>query len=502
VRKYLRQFEITATRSGEEMRMLKVLVSLSLVTLYTLSSFTATTTTASTNVQPLSSGPYPLSWNATPIPFSPGPFLTVGPDIRVTNSIADQNEVSIAINPVNPPNLLIGANDGRGPENDGKASWCGAYASFDGGLHWTTGLLPHMGALAWDTWAADPSVAFDLQGNAYFACLGYVPRSSPPWIMNNTIAVAKSVDGGRTFLPPVSVVSVAASPPFHDKPYIAVDVSPTSPYKNNVYISWTNFSTFGGPSPIYFSRSVDGGMSFSTPVKISGSLLNNQGSQPSVGPNGEVYVSFLNYRPSLPNKLYIAVSLDGGVTFQAPSFVTDVYNPESPFDGRLPPGSYRVPTLPSIAVDISNGPYRGSVYVVWQDKRLGNADIFIAYSRDGGVSWSIPVKVNNDATINHQFFPFVSVAPTGRVDVVFYDRRNDPNNFLFDVFAAISFNGGASFWNRRITDRLINPGPTNFIGDYIGVTSLNNLLFPAWCDLRDGNEEIYMERTPVIRLSL
>jgi len=473
-------------------RAVKVGISLLLAAVFLIPIFIPNVE-ASSDTQFQAINPRPRLNNFTPIPIMPDRLLYPGPDVRVTINDFDQNEVSVAVNPTNHSNLLIGANDARGPNGTGNAWWCGAYYSFDEGKTWTERLVPQTGALALSQYSADPSVMFDLQGNAYYTCLGYTPLAVPPYIQNNVIAVAKSLDGGMTFQPPVPVVVAQSSPPFHDKPYMAIDKSLSSPYRGNIYVSWTNFTNFaGGTSPIYFSRSVDGGLSFSNPIKISGAQLYDQGSQPGVGPNGEVYVSFVSYVAS-QIKLYVTRSLDGGVTFDEPIFITNIVDPGS----SLPPGDYRTPTIPSIGVDVSNGPYSGTVYVVFQDGQTGNSDIYIVYSRDRGQIWFGPIKVNNDATSNQQFFPFISVSPFGRVDVVFYDRRNDPMDFLLDIYAGISFDGGGNFKNRRITDNPINPGTSDFIGDYIGVASIHNAFFPGWCGFVGSNEEIFMEKTPI-----
>jgi hypothetical protein len=90
------------------------------------------------------------------------------------------------------------------------------------------------------------------------------------------------------------------------------------------------------------------------------------------------------------------------------------------------------------------------------------------------VTWSAPVKANTNAASNTDHFqPAVSSDKSGRVAVCFYDRRNDPNNFMIDRYCANSTNGGASFTNTRITtksflsvvsqDVLI---AANYMGDY------------------------------------
>jgi len=466
------------------MRTASVVLSIVIGLLFLLPATASAGTEGTAKLSSKSYGPMPSVLAIPPVPVPPGSIKVPSPDIRVTNSPQGQNEVTVTINPVNPLNIVMGANDLRAWDGSGSDYWCGVYTTFNAGATWNMGLMPHTGALAWDYAAGDPSAAFDLNGNVYFTCLGFV-RTNP--ISNNTISVTKSTDGGLTWGTPVAIVNAATTPPFHDKPYMAVDVSTASPYKNNVYVSWTNF-TSSGTSPIYFSRSTNGGASFSTPMKISGTLNLCQGSQPSVGPNGEVYVSFLSYAGI--DKLYVVKSTNGGATFGTPVFVSNVVDP-----GDLP--EYRrTPTIPSSATDISSGPYSGAVYVVWQDGARGNHDVLLSYSRDGGATWSTAKRVNDDVGTTSQFFPFVSVSKTGRVDVVFYDRRNDPSDFLLDVYAGMSHDGGVTFRNKRITDKSYNSGAGQpFIGDYIGVASLDYSFYPGWCGFVGADTEIFTERT-------
>ena len=72
-----------------------------------------------------------------------------------------------------------------------------------------------------------------------------------------------------------------------------------------------------------------------------------------------------------------------------------------------------------------------------------------------------------------QFFQWLAVDPsTGAVNVIFYDRRQDPENRKTLVTLARSSDQGQSFTNYRWS---LSPfsGYGEFIGDYIGVTALD-----------------------------
>ena len=99
-------------------------------------------------------------------------------NIQVNNPTASYpEEVSIAVNPADPHNVVAGSNLNY------------AYSSHDGGRTWGTGTLRSAMFGVW----GDPSVIFDADGNAYYGHLSN-PPSPGYWI--DRIVVQKSTDGG------------------------------------------------------------------------------------------------------------------------------------------------------------------------------------------------------------------------------------------------------------------------------------------------------------------
>src|SRR5439155_8951058 len=178
-------------------------------------------------------------------------------------------------------------------------------------------------------------------------------------------------------------------------------------------------------SHIYWARSRDGGRSFSPARRISdqpGGAADDsntvEGAMPAAGPGGEVYVVWAG-----PKGLVFKKSSDGGW-----SFGEDRILAQTPGGWDFPvAGLSRHNGLPVTGVDRSRGPHRGSLYVTWIDKRHGDPDVFLLASRDGGSTWSEPVRVNDDAKGNgkEQLFAWLAVDPRdGSVNVIFYDRRH------------------------------------------------------------------------------
>lgn len=132
-----------------------------------------------------------------------------------------------------------------------------------------------------------------------------------------------------------------------------------------------------------------------------------------------------------------------------------------------------------------------------------DADIFFARSLDGGATWSAPVRVNDDAGINDQFFPWMTVQPNGNIVVIFGDRREDPGDTRYNIFIATSTDGGVSFRaNKKVTAYPSHPNTQffgSFIGDHFGLASGPAVVYVAWMDTRDqGSQDAWVGVGPPV----
>jgi hypothetical protein len=394
-------------------------------------------------------------------------------NIRVSNvSSTDPEEVTIAINTQNPNQLAAGANIKY------------FYYSNDAGLSWTQKTLTS----TLGVWG-DPVVIYDGLGHLYFAHLSN--PISGYWI--DRIVVQKSTDNGITWNDGAGVGF--NHPKKQDKEWLAVDLQDT-PYKNYIYMSWTEFDNYGTSNPadssrILFSRSTDHGITWANPIKISdvsGNCIDSdnttEGAVPTVGPNGEIYIAWAG-----PLGIVMDRSFDGGVTWGNDIFVTDQ---PGGWDFSIP-GISRCNGMPVTMCDTSFTDTRGNLYVMWSDQRNGtdNTDVFIIKSTDHGSTWGPRIKVNDDITARHQFFAWSSIDQiTGFIYVTFYDRRNT-TGAATDVYVARSIDGGETFDNFKVSQSSFTPTSSVFFGDYTNIASYDRKVYPIWMRMDGVNLSVW-----------
>jgi len=388
------------------------------------------------------------------------PNVTVNQD----TAAAPQNETNIVVDPNNPLRVVAGANDyvtrTWACTQDGTPcsalgdGYSGTYFSNDGGDTWAGvssdpthlgTLIPGVTRLTGGQYDAggDPSLAFDSQGNVFYAGLGF-DRTAPP----NTVAVNKGTfdsSGQLTWGPPTFINPTTAPSTLNDKEWIAADWHVSSPFRDRVYVSWTRFifNAHDGSfvqAPIFFAYSTDGGATFSDPQNISGNVLYDQGSRPVVGYDGTVYVFWDGAkRLSTLDSTYVAKSTDGGVTFSKPVAI-------STLQAAIPPANtaFRNDSFPA-----ADAAPNGDLYAAWSTQmsnsgglcptRTNNGcHLTAVYSKstDAGATWSAPVPIfaaldaSNRTAVGYPapdglaapaarrvdtFWPAVAISQSGRV---------------------------------------------------------------------------------------
>lgn len=402
--------------------------------------------------------------------------------VRITEPAALRPaEVAVAINPANPDNIIAASFQYSRTLLPRATSF--VYVTTDGGQTWQTNANPNPQNLV----QGDDAITFGADGAAYHVNISFEGiRVERPRRAESGILVSASRDGGQTWGEPVPVINhINSVTPFEDKPAIVADNANGSPYKGNVYLAWTRFDVYGTTDPechsqIYFSRSTDGGKTFAMPFRISdvgGDCRDSdntvEGAVPATGPHGEVYVVWAGAQGLVCDK-----STDGGLTFGKDRVIGEM---PGGWDFEMP-GLDRANGMPVTAVDLSQGPQRGTLYVNWIDARNGDPDVFVAASHDGGETWTQPVRVNDDPIRNGkaQFFTWLAVDPVdGSLNVAFYDRH-DTTGTLTGLTFARSTDGGRTFVNYKINQTPFACDPKVFFGDYLGVAAYGGRVVAAY----------------------
>jgi len=381
---------------------------------------------------------------------------------------AGVSEPSIIVNPVNTNEMVAGANINH------------YYFSDDGGLSWSSGTLSSSYGVA-----GDPCIIADYNGDFYYFHLS--SPSGGSWL--DRIVCQKSTDQGQTWNNG-SFAGLNGSKD-QDKEWVIVDEN-----NNNLYMCWTQFDSYGSSSPsdysnIIFSKSTNGGMSWSEGIQInevSGDCIDEdntvEGAVPAVGPNGEIYVAWAG-----PEGLVFDRSTDEGENW----LDEDIFIGEIPggWDYSIS-GIYRCNGLPVTCCNLADGPYRGDIYVNWTDQRNGtdDTDVWFAKSSDGGNTWTEAIRVNNDPPGHQQFFTWMTVDQvTGYIWFVFYDRRNYEDNNT-DVYMAVSMDGGDTFNNFKVSESPFLPYSGTFFGDYTNISAHDHVVRPIWMRLEGSYPKI------------
>lgn len=377
------------------------------------------------------------------------------------------NEPSIAVDPTQPNRMAIGWRQfDTVASNFRQAGW--GYTG-DGGRSWT---FP--GVIDPGVFRSDPVLDADADGNLFYNSL---TASGPSFSCN----VYKSTDGGMTW-------DAGAYAYGGDKQWMTIDRT-GGIGRGNIYAFWTaQFSACFGS----FTRSYDGGQTFLACSSIPGSP---QWGTLAVGPDGELYIAGNGFKvvksttlqdENLPVQFDFntTVSLDGT---QAVS--------QGPNPGGLLGQAW-------IAVDHSTGPTRGNVYLLCSVDRSSTSDpldVMFSRSTDGGQTWSAPVRVNDDpGNSAYQWFGTMSVAPNGRIDVIWNDTRNDPGGYDSELYYAYSTDAGVSWSANEALSPAFDPHVgwpnQNKIGDYYDMVSDRVGANLAYAATFNGEQDVYYLR--------
>src|SRR6266699_2585633 len=290
----------------------------------------------------------------------------------------------------------------------------------------------------------DPNAAFDTKGRVYQTTLPFNAFWGGSTLHpDGEIDVSYSDDMGRHWvkgnggvpLEPPNNASALQLGHVEDKQWIAVNDIPGSPFQDHVYSTWDVIN--GKTTKIRVAVSRDRGLSFSRAITLTSPSQSgpvNSSSYPSIDAAGNVYLGYESdpVNGNGPSRDFVTRTPDDGVNWgpfvRAAAFTVH----------RLPNTTGRLGIPESFAASPT---YPGHLYVAYEDWDGTQMDVKFTQSTDGGLTWSAPVKVNDNVDApgqpTDQFQPEVAAAPNGAVAVAFYDRRascpNDPSVLPADV---------------------------------------------------------------------
>lgn len=396
--------------------------------------------------------------------------------------VTAQNSPVVVVNPTDANNLVVVS------RVDLPRFECGVHVSLDGGSSFRETPLPISGS------CFAPDAAFGPDGTLFVAFTIFSASAEPATVPGG-LWVSSSGDGGRSLGAPV-----LASGPLAFQARLAAD--PARP--GRLFLTWVqaaDTSGFGFASsgnPVVMSRSEDGGSTWTRPrpinpatrARVVAPVPLSTGEAGLVVAYLDVGDDRLDYHGAHGGRggepfpglwqLVAARSVDGGQTWHE-SVVDAGVTPAHRFLQLSPP-------TPSLAADGRH------LYAAFSDGRAGDADVWLWHSTDAGGSWGQAERVNDTPLGDgrSQHLPALAVAPGGRVDVVYYDRRGDPEDVLGEVSLQSSFDRGHSFTTRvgladQVFDSRRGLGSDRGMADLgsrLGVVATDRGTLAVWSDTR------------------
>ena len=364
-----------------------------------------------------------------------GPFTSfqVNVDANGNNIVGDAaNEPSISVDPTDGNKIAIGWRQ--------FDTWMSNFREAGVGYTTDAGLTWHFpGPLDNGVFRSDPVTNSDETGTFFYLSL----------LVNNFCGdIWRSTNGGQnwTELHPDGAAHSG------DKEWFTVDRTPTSMGHGHQYQFWTEFfaCTFGG-----FSRSIDGGATWQTPISIPNSP---QWGTLDVASNGNLFIGGGN-SGSIFWCIRSTNAKNPAVTPTFDQITTVNMGGSLLFGGTVNPGGLVGQIF--LAVDRSGGPTNNNIYMIASVRPPGGngTNVMFARSTNGGASFSAPQRINDDPVnpSKWHWFGTLGVAPNGRIDSVWYDTRNAANNIDSQLFYSFSTDGGVTWSPNVAVSTSFNP---------------------------------------------
>lgn len=393
----------------------------------------------------------------------------------------------VVADPKDPQHVIVA-------DTDLLAAKCGWHTTYDGGKTWVDGVFdlpsgytscrinaPSGGHVP------SGSIVIGMYGKVY-AVFGSAKVTDSG---RESVLVATSLDGGKTFLP--AKVAVAPQPGYAlARPLLTVGRG-ASGVDELLLSFWGCHQVTSGTSSgtacdeALFSKSDDGGDTYSPAILVNQPPAGQNPSQPAIGPNGALYMTYQVRFSNGPVDLYLASSRDAGITWTSSKIDT-----ENMIGLQYDPAK--------LVVD----PKSGALYTVWADTRTGSPQVFFEKSTNRGMTWSQAALLSPDPTMvtGGSRDPSIDIAPNGRIDVAYYWTAPEmPNDD--QVYLDSSSDGGTTFNVRQVNPKPIDrtlgyTGPINSLGE-VGnqyppeVASLDGAAYVVWSDTAAATKQTETE---------
>lgn len=300
----------------------------------------------------------------------------------------------------------------------------------------------------------NPTVISDVAGNSTIPQLEVSGNDVyAGWIDNSAgkfgAKFAKSADGGNSFGREVNLGNIGGAP----------DNIRIAQYEGSVGAVWQSFSE--NRSSIAFAISNNNGANFSGPIQISGNAKDS--AFPQIAMSGSnVYVSWLERTAGDVTNVFFAKSDDGGKSFSTPVAITNHTGNSG---------------IPKMTADKDN------IYLMWEDNRKNNYDIFLVASNDSGKTFGAPVNISQN--------PGNSGAPQMIINGdSIYAVWMDDSSGNFDILFSKSSDGGRTFSSPvNVSETKLDSGYPQLYGD-------GNSVYVAWTEtINDKNYDIFFAKS-------
>jgi hypothetical protein len=310
----------------------------------------------------------------------------------------------------------------------------------------------------------------------------------------------KSVDNGATW---TFDATFSGSQTSTDKQIMWTDHSNASAYKDNIYVCWHN------GNPLFMNRRTGPAGSWQTAIQVS--AAESTGTAIGCDVRTNAYGDVFGFWPTTGNrKVFVVKSTNGGASYGAPAQVAATFDG---YDIGVPSFNNR-----RILIYVSGGAYRTAtkdlVYASWTDltgavgctssanepgsnvSSTCKTRIWFARSTNGGTSWSAPVMINNQGSLNDQFNQWLVVdETTGGISIIYYDTVGDAGRKKSDIWYQSSFDDGVT-WAPAVKVTTAQTDETsagadsgNQYGDYNSLSGYAGSFFPSWTDRRNNARE-------------